>query len=105
MGVYMSPKNTGIKIGSQTGRFHLSRQDPKTKDRTGRVGRAKADRQETDVVCPKPSCAVFGFNRTNLSLHPSVAKETGNGPPKDTWSFHQRHYRLWISSLNRFSLK
>ena len=106
MGVYMGYlKNTSINIGSRTSRFCLSRQDPKTEDRTGRVGRAEADRQETDVVCPKPSCAVSGFNRTDLSLRPSVAEETGNGPPKDTWSFHLRHSRLWISSLNRFSLK
>ena len=38
-------KNTGINIGSRTGRLCSSRQDPKTEDRTGRVGRAEADRQ------------------------------------------------------------
>ena len=27
------------------------------------------------------------------------------GLPKDTWSFHLRHCRLWISSLNRSSRK
>ena len=37
-------KNTGINIGSRTGRFCSSLQDPKTEDRTGRVGRAEADR-------------------------------------------------------------
>ena len=45
------------------------------------------------------------MNRTDMSLCPSTAEETGNGMPKDTWSFHLRHYRLWISSLNRFFLK
>ena len=45
------------------------------------------------------------INRTDMSLRPSVVEETGNGLPKDTWSFHLRHYRLWISSVNRFSLK
>ena len=94
MGVYMGYlKNTGINKGSRTGRFCSSRQDPKTEDRNGRVERAEANRQETDVVCPKPSCAVFVFNQIDLSLRPSVAEETGNGPPKDTWSFHLRHYR------------
>ena len=38
-------KNTGINIGSRTGRFCSSRQDLKTEDRTGRVGRAEVDRQ------------------------------------------------------------
>ena len=38
-------KNTGINKGSRTGRFCSSRQDPKAEDRTGRVGRAEADRQ------------------------------------------------------------
>ena len=107
MGVYMGylKKHTGINKGSRTGRFCSSRQDSKTEDQTGRVGRAEADRQETDVICPKASCAVSGFNWTDLSLHPSIAEETENGPPKDTWSFLLQHYRLWISSLNRFSLK
>ena len=46
MGVYMGYlKNTGIDIGSRTGRFCSSWQDPKTEDRTGRVERAEADRQ------------------------------------------------------------
>ena len=77
MGVYMRClKNTGINIGSRIGRFRLSWQDPKTEDRTGRVGRAEGDHQETDVVCPKPSCTVSGFTQTNFSLHPSVAEET-----------------------------
>ena len=53
----------------------------------------------------RPSCAVSDFNRTDLLLRPSVAEGTGSGPPKDIWSFHLRHYRLWISSLNQFSLK
>ena len=48
-------KITCINITSRTGRFCSSRQDPKAEDRTGRVGRAKADRQGTDVGCPKPS--------------------------------------------------
>ena len=106
MGVYMGYlKNTGINKGSQTGRFCSSRQNPKIEDRTGRVGRTEADRQGTDVGCWRPSCAVSGFNRTDMSLRPSVAEETGNCPPKDTWSFHLRHYRLWIFSLDRFFLK
>ena len=71
-----------------------SRQDPKTEDRTRRVGRAEADRQCIDVGCTKPSCAMSGFNRTDMSLRPSIAEETGTGLPKDTWSFHLRHYRL-----------
>ena len=46
MGVYMGYlKNTGINKGSRTGQFCSSRQDPKTEDRTGRVGRAEANRQ------------------------------------------------------------
>ena len=78
MGVYMGYlKNKGINIGSRIGRFYSSRQDPKTEDRTGRVGRAEADRQGTDVGCPKPSCVVSGFNQTDLSLCPSIAKGTG----------------------------
>ena len=40
---------TGINIGSQTDRFCSSRQDTKTEDRIGRVGRAEADPQRTDV--------------------------------------------------------
>ena len=104
MGVYMRClKNTGINIGSRIGRFRSSRQDPKAEDRTGRAGRAEADRQ-TVVDCPKPSCAMSGFNRTDLSLRPSDVKGTGNCPPKDTWLFPLRHYRLWIFSLDRFSL-
>ena len=98
-------KVTGINIGSRTDRFCSSRQDPKAEDRTGRVGRAEADPQGTDVGCSKPSCVVSGFNWTDFALHPSVAKGTGNCPPKDTWSFRQRHYRLWIFSLDQFSLK
>ena len=95
MGVYMGYlKNTGINIGSRIGRFCSSWQDPKIEDRAGRIGRAEADRQGTDVGYPKPSCAVSVFNQTNLSLRPSVAEGTGNGPPKDTWSFHLRHSRL-----------
>ena len=86
MGVYTGYlKNTGINIGSRTGRFCSSRQNPKTEDRTGRVGRAEADRQGTDVGCLRPSRAVSGFDRTDKSLHPSVAEEIGNGLPKDTW--------------------
>ena len=38
-------KNTGINKGSRTGRFCSSWQDPKTKDRTGQVGRVEANRQ------------------------------------------------------------
>ena len=98
-------KITGINIGSQTDRFCSSRQDPKAEDRTGQVGRAEADPQRTDVGCPKPSCIVSGFNRTDLLIHPFVAEETGIGLPKDTWSLHLRHCRLWISSLSRSSLK
>ena len=98
-------KITGINIGSQTDRFCSSRQDPKAEDRTGRVRRAEADRQGTDAGCPKPSYVVSGFNQTDLLLRPSDAEGTGNGPPKDTWLFHLRHYRLWIFSLDRFSLK
>ena len=46
MGIYMGYlKNTSIDIGSRTGQFYSSRQDPKTEDRVGRVGRAEADRQ------------------------------------------------------------
>ena len=86
--IHWLSKNTSINKGSQTGRFCSSRQDPKTEDRTGRVGRAEADRQWTDVGCPKPSCAMSGFNRTDMSLRPSVAEETGTSLPKDTWSFH-----------------
>ena len=45
MGVYMGYlKNTGINIGSRTGRFCSCRQDLKTEDRTGQVGRVEADR-------------------------------------------------------------
>ena len=44
--------------GYRTSRFYSSRQDPKTEDQTGRVGRAEADLQGTAVSCPKPSCAV-----------------------------------------------
>ena len=106
MGVYMGyQKNAGINKGSRTGRCCSSQQDPKTEDRTSGVGWAEADRQWTDVGCLRPSCVVSGFNRTDMSLRPSVAEETGSGLPKDTWSFHLRYYRLWISSLNRFSLK
>ena len=83
----------------------MSRRDPKTEDRTSRVGRAEADPQRTDVGFPKPSCLLSDFNRTDSALRPSRVEWTGNGPPKNTWSFHLRHYRLWIFSLNRFSLK
>ena len=86
-------------------RFCSSRQDPKTEDRTGRVGRAEVDPQGTKVGCPKPSCVVSDFNRSDFALRPSGAKGTGNGPSKDTWSFHLRHYRLWKFSLDRFSQK
>ena len=55
-------KNTGINKGSRTGRFCSSRQNPKTEDRTSRVGRAEADPQRTDIGCRKPSCAVSNFN-------------------------------------------
>ena len=78
--------NTSINIGPRTDRFCSSRQDPKTEDQTGRVGRIEADRQGTDVGCPKPSCTVSDFNWTDMSLHPSVAEGTENSPPKDTWS-------------------
>ena len=94
-------KITGINIGSRTGRFSSSRQDPNAEDLTSQVGRAEADCQGTVVGCPKPSCVVFVFTRTDLSLRPSDAEGTGNGPP----SFHLRHYRLWIFSLDRFFLK
>ena len=101
MGVYMGYlKNIGINKRFSNRSILFESQDPKVEDRTGRVGRVEADRQGTDVGCPKPSYAVSVFHRTDLSLRPSVAKETGNGPPKDTWSFHLRHYRLWISSVN-----
>ena len=40
---------TGIYIGSRTDQFFLSWQDPKTEDQTGRVRRAQADPQRTDV--------------------------------------------------------
>ena len=50
-------------------------------------------------------CCVSDFNQTDFSLRPFGAEGTGKDPPKDTWSFHLRHYRLWISSLDRFSLK
>ena len=93
---------TGIYKVYPIDRFCLSRQDPKIEDRTGRVGRPEVDPQRTDVSYPKPSCVVSGFNWTDLSLRPSVAEVTGNGLPKDTWSFHLRHYRLWISSLKQY---
>ena len=53
MDVYMGylKNNTGINIGSRTGRFCSSRQDSKTEDRTGRVARAEADRHETILRC------------------------------------------------------
>ena len=106
MGVYMGYiKITGINIGSRTDLFCSSRQDLKIEDRASRVERAEANPQGTDVGCPKPSCVVSGFNRIDFALRPSVAEGTGNGPPKDTWFFHLRHYRLWIYPLNRFSLK
>ena len=62
---------TGIYIGSRTDRFCLSRQDLKIEDRTGRVGRAEDDPQGTDLGCPKPSCIVSDFNRTDSPLRPS----------------------------------
>ena len=37
-------KITGINKGSRTRQFCSSRQNPKAEDRTGRVGRAEADR-------------------------------------------------------------
>ena len=37
-------KKYRYRQGSRTGWFCSSQQDPKTKDRTGRVGRAEADR-------------------------------------------------------------
>ena len=40
---------TSIYKVYRTDRFRLSQQDPKIKDRTGRVGRADADPQRTDV--------------------------------------------------------
>ena len=64
--IHRLSKSTGINKGSRTSRFCSSRQDPKAEDRTGRVGRAEADRRWTDVGCPKPSCAMSGFNRTIL---------------------------------------
>ena len=89
MGVYIGYlKNTAINIGSRTCRFCSSRQDPKTDNQTGQVGRAEADRQRADDGYSKPSYDVSGFNRTDLSLRPSDAEGPGNGPPKDTWSFH-----------------
>ena len=69
----------------------------------GGVEETEANPQRTDVVCLKPSYDVSGFNRTDFALRPSAAKETGNGPPKDTSSFHLRHYPLWISPLEWFS--
>ena len=98
-------KITRINIGPQTDRFCSSRQDPKAEDRTGRVRRTEADHQGTDVGFPKAYCSVSGFNRTDFSLRPSDAEGTGNGLLKDTLSFHLRHYRLWIFSPHRFSLK
>ena len=98
-------KITGINIGCRTDRFCSSRQDPKAEDRTGWVRRTEADPQRADVGSPKPSSVVSVFNRTDLSLRPSDAERTGNGPPKETWSFHLRHYRLWIFSLHQISLK
>ena len=58
------------------------------------------ERSTKNISCPRPSCAMSSFNRTDMSLRPSVDEVTGNGPPKETWSFHLRHYRLWISSLD-----
>ena len=49
---------TGIYKVYRTYEFCSSRQDPKTEDRSRRVGRAKAYPQRTDVGCSKPSCAV-----------------------------------------------
>ena len=49
---------TGIYKVYRTYQFCSSRQDPKTEDWAGRVGRAEADPQRTDVGCPKPSCVV-----------------------------------------------
>ena len=57
------------------------------------VGRAKVDPRKTVVGCLKPSW-VSDFNQTDFSLRPSVAEGIKNDPPKDTWSFHLRHYRL-----------
>ena len=92
---------TGIYISSRTDRFCLSRQDPKTGDRVGQVGRAEADPQRTDAGCPKSIlCCVSDSNRTDFALRPSGVEGTRNGPPKDTWSSHLRHYRLWIFSLD-----
>ena len=59
MGVYMGyAEIIAILQGYRTYRFCSSWQDPKTEGRTGRVGRAEADPQRTDVGCPRPSCAV-----------------------------------------------
>ena len=49
---------TSILQGYRIDWFCSSRQDPKTKDQTGWVGRAEADPQRTDASCQKPSCDV-----------------------------------------------
>ena len=57
------------------------------------VGRAEADPRETIVGFPKPSW-VFEFNQTDFSVRPSDAEGIRINPPKDTRSFHLRHYQL-----------
>ena len=51
------------------------------------------------VLLPIP-VVVFVSVAGKGSLRLVIAEKTGTGLPKDTWSFHLRHYRLWISSLN-----